>query len=403
MTGSRGPHARQLVAMRRLNTAACVDVLRSEDACTIGSLAHRTGLSRPTIESILDELAALGLVTADVAPVTGEADAKAAGRPARLFSFQADSYVIASVDVGLHRISGRLSDLRGRALARINRDAYKGIDPAARAASVHGLVRELLSQADLSLVRLHTVVVAVPGIVDASGRMLLSNPLPDWNGVDLKARFGDGLPEGVRVVVENDINMAALAEHRLGSGSLADDMLYLHIGYRMNAALVLDGKLRRGYHHSAGEIGDMYRSPWDSPTWASLGALTPPEQDLDDWADAAQLLADAESGNQAAIDAVDRFAKRVAFTLAVTSAAIDPQLLVIGGGLSAAGEILVRPIREAVQSHFSARAVPDIVVSQLGGDATTLGGLIRGLQEINSELYHAPQLTTPIPFSPTNP
>ena len=403
MSITRGVHAQHLIAMRRHNTATCIEVLRSGHTFSVGSIAQRTGLSRPTIESILEELAATGLVAEETPPVGSDSDPKAAGRPARRFSFQASARTVASIDVGVHRISGSLCDLRGEVLATLAREAYQGIDPAARAASVHELIHQLTTAAGLPSSQLHTVVVSVPGIVDAAGRILLSNPLPDWNGVDLKARFADGLPARVRVIVENDVNMAALAEHKLGAGSLADDMLYLHIGYRMNAALVLDGNLRRGYHYAAGEIGDMYRSPWESPAWSAWGPLTAPDADLDDWADAAQLLADAKAGNRAALDAVDGFAQRVGFTLAVTSAAIDPQLVIIGGGLSAAGEILVRPIRAAVDSYFSGRVVPDVVASRLGGDATTLGGLVRGLQEINDELYHAPQLPTPAPFTPHHP
>lgn len=384
MTGIRGPHAQHLVAMRRNNTVACVEVLREQQSCTVGFLARRTGLSRPTVESILGELAAYGLVAADT---TTEPDAKGAGRPARVFSFQADAYVVASIDVGLHRTSGMLADLRGNVVAAIRHDTAPEMDAAQRTAQVGMLTRELLEKGKLPAAGLHTAVVSVPGIVDAAGRMVLSNPIPEWTGVNLKARFEDSLPAGVHVVVENDVNMAALAEHRLGAGRLADDLFFIHIGYRMNAALVLDGQLRRGHHYSAGEIGDLHRAQWNLAAGTDDG-----EQG---WKDPSLLLSAAAAGEQAAIEAIRTFADRIAFTIAVTNAAIDPQLIVIGGGLSGSGETLVRPIRDAVGSFFRSRMMPEIVVSQLGGDGVTLGGLVRGLQEINAEVYHAPQMATP--------
>lgn len=360
--------------MRRSNSAACIDVLRERSSCTVTYLAARTGLSRPTVESILTELTEYGLVIGDAVEEHG------IGRPARTYLFNADAAYVASVDVGLHQTTGMLADLKGHILETIRLEMPPEIDAIARAASVRGLLRALLESTDVPAALLHTAVVAVPGIVDPQGRMVLSNPIPDWTGADLAARFKEGLP--THVIVENDVNMAALAEHRLGAGRFADDLLLVHVGHRVNAGMILGGALRRGHNYSAGEIADVI-NPRDADT-TPLATVV-----------ASEVVQAAARGDAEAVASLREFATRVSTTFALVSAAIDPQLIVVGGGLSGAGETLVGPIREAIRALVHGRGIPEIVVSQLGSDGVVLGGLARALQAVNADLYHAPDLGIP--------
>ena len=194
------------------------------------------------------------------------------------------------------------------------------------------------------------VGVGVPGLVDSERGMLRHAVNLDVNGDDLPLR--DLLAErlGVPVVVENDVNAAALAACALVE---ADDVVYLSVGTGLAAGLVVDGRLRRGEHGAAGEIGHLPVDPAGEAcgcgqtgcleTIASGRALarawpTP------DGPPAAALFAAAAAGDPAAVAVRDRFCWGVASAVRALGLTIDPERIVLGGGVAEVGE----PLREQV-------------------------------------------------------
>jgi glucokinase len=219
-----------------------------------------------------------------------------------------------------------------------------------------------------------TVGVGIPGIVDVE-RGALKHAVNlgvtgEW--LPLRSLLADRL--GVRVVLENDLNAAAFGAAALGPDK---DLVYLSIGTGLAAGLVLDGRLRRGEHGAAGEIGHMPVDPQGAicqcgqrgclETIASGSALAAawPSRDVPP---AQALFAAARSGDPAAIAARDRFAAGVANAIRLLSLAVDPASIVLGGGVSQLGE----PLRAAV-----AQALLDQAASSPFLAALDLAGRLR--------------------------
>jgi hypothetical protein len=228
--------------LRRLNATAVLAMLREHGAHTVRELVMRTGLSRPTVDGA--ELVASGWV-AELPPEAG-----GMGRPARRYRFRADAGFVLGIDVGAHKVLGILGDLDGR-IVSTHRLAVDPADGAReRLAAAATVAHRCAGPVGMDSVR--GVGVATPGVVDASGRVTITDALGEWSGLSLADRLG-GLVASP-VLVENDATLAALAERRRGAAADVDDVLYILAGQRVGAGILLAGKPRRGHHGAAGEL-----------------------------------------------------------------------------------------------------------------------------------------------------
>ncbi|MEW2289804.1 ROK family transcriptional regulator [Streptomyces sp. NPDC047841] len=232
---------------RALNDRLALRLLQQEGPLTAGQLKQLTGLSRPTVADLVDRLTASGLIT-----VVGETGEQRRGPNARLYGIVADRAHLAALDVRTEGVFVLVSDLVGRVLAEasvpIGPDAGTGPAVEQAVAAVESAAKE--AGAD----RLHTVGIGAPGLIDpATGDLRDSAGLPAWHR-SLAATLHDRLP-GARVTVENETNLAALAEQREGAARDRDTFVLLWLGHGVGAAVVLDGSLRRGASGGTGEIG----------------------------------------------------------------------------------------------------------------------------------------------------
>ncbi|WP_037670841.1 ROK family transcriptional regulator [Streptomyces griseus] len=232
---------------RAINDRLALRLLQREGPLTAAQLKQLTGLSRPTVADLVERLAAAGLIA-----VVGEAGEQRRGPNAKLYGIVADRAQLAALDVRTEGVSVVVSDLLGRALAEasvpIGDDT--GTGPAVERAVA--LVERAVKEAGAD--RLHTVGIGAPGLIDpASGELRDSTGLPEWHR-RLVAALQDRLPQA-RVIVENETNLAALAEQRQGAARDRDTFVLLWLGQGTGAAVVLDGRLRRGASGGTGEIG----------------------------------------------------------------------------------------------------------------------------------------------------
>ncbi|MEU0254852.1 ROK family transcriptional regulator [Streptomyces sp. NPDC006184] len=232
---------------RAINDRMALRLLQQEGPLTAGRLKQLTGLSRPTIADLVDRLTAAGLIT-----VVGESGEQRRGPNARLYGIVADRAHLAALDVRTAGVVVLVSDLLGRVLAEgsvpIGGDAGTGTAVEQAVAAVERTARE--AGAD----RLHTVGIGAPGLIDpVTGDLRDSAGLPAWHR-SLATALQERLP-GARVTVENETNLAALAEQREGAARDRDTFVLLWLGHGVGAAVVLDGTLRRGASGGTGEIG----------------------------------------------------------------------------------------------------------------------------------------------------
>ncbi|WP_225101238.1 ROK family transcriptional regulator [Streptomyces sp. CoH27] len=232
---------------RAINDRLALRLLQQEGPLTAGQLKQLTGLSRPTVADLVERLTAAGLIT-----VVGESGEQRRGPNARLYGIVADRAHLAALDVRTEGVFVLVSDLVGRVLAEasVPIDGDTGTGPAVEqaVAAVERTAKE--AGAD----RLHTVGIGAPGLIDpATGDLRDSGGLPEWHR-SLSAALQHRLPEA-RVTVENETNLAAVAEQREGAARDRDTFVLLWLGHGVGAAVVLDGTLRRGASGGTGEIG----------------------------------------------------------------------------------------------------------------------------------------------------
>lgn len=370
--GSRAHHA-----------AVCAVALRDQGEATVAELADRTGLSRPTVDAGLDTMAERGLITVLDEMTTG---GRGVGRPARRYAFRPEAGHVVAVDVGAHRIRVTVADLAGRTIGWREETVAPGTGGAGRMTTVMQAANACLAGAGVGTGSLVGLGVAVTGIVGRDGRLIVSNNLPDWEGIDIAGHLRREY--GCPVVVDNDIRMAALAEHRLGAARLVDDVVYLFAGHRVSMGLILGGELRHGRHSAAGEIGGIAFSMsvddrHDQLRWKSAGS-------------GAEVFRRAAEGDPAAIAEVGQFAQGLATGVATVAMAIDPDMIVIGGGLSQAGGVLLDPLRQAVKAAIPVPVMPSIVASELGAESVLLGTLVRAFGVTSPSVYGSDNLPEPV-------
>ncbi|MGW0756528.1 ROK family transcriptional regulator [Streptomyces sp. NPDC002814] len=244
---------------RAINDRLALRLLQQEGPLTAGQLKQLTGLSRPSVADLVERLTAAGLIE-----VVGESGEQRRGPNAKVYGIVADRAQLAALDVRTEGVSVVVSDLLGRVLAEasvpIGDDA--GTGPAVEQAVT--LVERAVKEAGTLAApprapaqewgRLHTVGIGAPGLIDpADGELRDTSGLPEWHRrlvAALQERFPDA-----RVNVENETNLAALAEMRDGAARDRDTFVLLWLGMGIGAAVVLDGRLRRGASGGTGELG----------------------------------------------------------------------------------------------------------------------------------------------------
>jgi len=270
----------------------------------------------------------------------------------------------AGLDIGATKTLGVVIDPEGAIVAQVREPTEPGADGIVRtAARVVGHLRS-----DLATPLDGPIGLGVPGLVDVAAGALTHavNLGVDGDWFPLRSRVAELI--GCPVVVENDVNAAALGAAALSG---ADDLVYVSIGTGLAAGLVLEGRLRRGAHGAAGEIGHVPvdpLGPWCScgqrgclETVASGSALASAWPSSDQ-PPAQALFAAARQGDARAIAVRDRFAEGVAAAIRVLSLGVDPEVVVLGGGVAQLGEQL----REAVAGVLRQQAAGSPFLDSLG-------------------------------------
>ncbi|MEV4334970.1 ROK family transcriptional regulator [Streptomyces sp. NPDC049597] len=364
--------------LRRINSAVVLHSLRGTDSSTLTDLTRITGLSRPTVEGVVEGLIEAGLV---VESVPEEGGARRQGRPARRFRFRAEAGHLLGIEIGAHRVAVLMSGLDGRVIGAGSRDVSETASADERLEKVRTVVADVLRRTGVARSSLRAVGVGSPGIVETDGTVRLSTALPGWTGLPL----GDRLRRSFRcpVLVENDANAAAVAEHWKGAATDSDDIVFVLAGLSPGAGSLIGGRLHRGYGGAAGEIGALHLLGREVTPERLLSTTDEPLHPLDEQA-VADVFSLARSGDDRARAAVHRFNQRLVHDVAALVLALDPELVVIGGWAAGLDGVL-EPLREEL-SRYCLRP-PRVTLSLLGEAAVATGALRLALDHVEEQLF----------------
>lgn len=364
--------------LRRINSAVVLHALRAADCATLTEITRVTGLSRPTVEGVVEDLIGAGLVVEKAADVSV---ARRQGRPARRFRFRAEAGHLLGLEIGSHRVAALLADLDGRVLGAQSRVVEESAPADDRLERLRGAVAELLRRADVPRSSLRAVGVGTPGIVEADGTVRLGTALPEWTGL----RLGERLSRSFKcpVLVENDANAAAVAEHWKGSATESDDVVFVLAGLSPGAGSLIGGRLHRGFGGAAGEIGALHLLGREVTPETLLSTTDEPLHPLDEQAVAA-VFAQAREGDRRARAAVDRFIQRLVHDVAALVLAVDPELVVVGGWAAGLDGVL-EPLRDEL-ARYCLRP-PRVALSMLGEAAVATGALRLALDHVEEQLF----------------
>ncbi|WP_097867258.1 ROK family transcriptional regulator [Streptomyces sp. rh34] len=386
--------------LRAMNDRAALDLLLEHGPLSRTRIGKLTGLSKPTASQLLARLEAAGLVVA-----TGTSE----GRPgpnAQLYTVNARAAHVAGLDVNGRRIVAAVADVTGRTVGE-----FELATPGRRADSVVRQVADALDGAvkDAGLTRadVHRVVIGTPGAFDpGTGRLRYASHLPGWHSPTLLDELAAFLP--MPVEYENDVNLVAVAEQRLGAARGHEDFVLLWNEEGLGAALVINGRLHRGFTGGAGEVGFLpvpgtplvrqvvkansggfqeLAGAQAVPRLAkALGVDTPQQPYAKVAADLLARAADAYERDEALTELLRQYAQRLATGLASVTAVLDPGLIVLSGGAVAAGGEILRSLIQSELAELAASR-PRLVVGEIDRTPVLRGALERALADTRDEVF----------------
>jgi len=395
--------------LRHLNTLVVLHAIRDKGSVSRADLHRITSLSRPTINEVVEDL-----LNGEVVSELQEDAASRGSRPgptARLLRFRAERGHLLAIDIGAESTFIKIADLDGCILEQIR----------LKSRPLENLFERIHKWVESSLVRvgsegptLQQVVIAAPGIVDpTNGHLRLAPQLEGLNTIPLMDVLNFGCP----TVVENEMHLAVLGEQWKGAAQDAQDIVYLGIGVGISAGIMLQGNIYRGAYGSAGEIGylpvtqgpepggNLKVAPGAFEAAAGVQALAVLGQraasrsggrallelaagDIS-MIDASIVSQSAEAGDPVAISLIDQHAAMIARGIASLALVLNPAVIIIGGGLSQAGETLMVPLRLHLQSLLPEKA-PDLVIAKLADESAAFGALRLAMNLNNERIYANP-------------
>jgi predicted NBD/HSP70 family sugar kinase len=378
--------------LRELNDRAALDLLLRGEMLTRSQISEYTGVSKVTVSQMLARLEERGLVS-----VVGE-QAGNRGPNAALYSVVPSSAYVAGLYMESDLVSAAVADVTGRRVADVNVNPNGADDPTEL---VRGVIERACASAGVELARLSALVIGSPGVVDPqTGDPRLAVNLPAWHEGALDALRG---VLHKPVVIENDVNLAAMAERAAGAATGADDFVLVWLGGGLGLATMLRGQLHRGTAGAAGEIGYLpvhgaplhtdirhpasggFQSLAGGAAVRGLAARYGFEAPTAAEAVQAAVAAQAAGSGPGPAAFLDDLAQRVAVGVASVCVVLDPGLVVLGGEVGrAGGTALADRVAAGVAAICPAR--PRVVPTGVPGEPVLRGAMLAAVDQARAAL-----------------
>lgn len=390
--------------LRQLNDRAALELLLSAGPLTRTQLGTRTGLSKVTASQLLARLEERDLVR-----VVGS-QAGGRGPNAALYAVVPESAYVAALDVSARRVTATIADITGRIVSDVAVDPSASDDPVAL---VHTAVMRLADTAGVALDRVRACVIGTPGVVDPrTGDIRFSFDLMSWHEGILEALRAD-LKRSV--MIENDVNLAALAEHSEGAAAGVAEfvLIWLSANGGVGMSTMIDGRIHRGRSGGAGEIGYLPVPGAPMPTDVGLSggyeslrdgasrelphgfqALVKAGQVVElaagygiEGTDVTEVVGAASAAETPEADAfLNDFAERLARGVAAVAVILDPGLVVLGGDVARAGGVKLAERVQAATARIAPNAT-EVALGKVEGSPVVRGALLHALERAREDVF----------------
>jgi predicted NBD/HSP70 family sugar kinase/biotin operon repressor len=373
-----------------------LDLLRANGSLSQADIARKTGLSRTTISTLVSELRSMGVI---VEAEPGHASASAqGGRPPTMIALDDSAGAALGIDFGHGHVRVAVANLAHTILSERYAELNVAGEPERSLDVATVLVQEVLDEAQVERSRLIGAGMGLPGPIDqARGAVASTAILPAWRLIHAAEEMSARLD--VPVDLDNDANLGALAETAWGAAQGCANVAYIKASGGIGCGLVVDGRLFRGAQGIAGELGHTVVNEAGLvcycgrrgclETVAGAGAVTElVRRSHGDQLTLAGLVALASDGDLSCERALVDIAREIGIAAANVCILLNPERLVIGGTLATGGELVARPIREAVDGAARHLVTPstEVVLGQLGDRAEVLGALALVIRDTTKHL-----------------
>ena len=363
--------------LRQMNARTVLDMIRERGPVSRAEIARIAGISKPTVSLALRALLEAGLVR-ETEP--GDTDGPTYG--AIFFEADPEAASVLGIDIGGRYLRMALADVTGVIRAREDvESSYDSKDSVFKL--VPAVAKRLIKQTGIRAERIACATVGVPGVVEpGTGVVSLAENVPGLEGQPVAKRLAKAL--GVPVQVLNDVNLAAIGERDDGAGQGIESFVFVSVGTGLGAGVVLRGELLAGSHGAAGEL-DLLR-PVASGFDPSAPAIRAYAAELQAGKsggkrplDPVQIFARAREGDTWALGIATEVARRICAHIVPIAAIIDPELIVLGGGIGSNGDLLLPRLREMLAEALP--YPPAVQTSELGEGAVIAGAIALGVAE----------------------
>jgi glucokinase len=373
--------------MREINRSAILEFIRRESPVSRSKIAKSLNVSLPTVMRIVDQLMEERLVRKK------ENTEWSGGRRRSLLEFNAEEHIVIGIDLGGTKMFGAAANIGGQIITEINL-ARHGTSGDSSFLSLVELIRKLLDHPELKGLKLRGIGIGAPGVTLHEEGIVTWAPSLEWRDYPLKRKLEKHFE--LPISIDNDVNLAALGELWFGAGQNARNMVLISVGTGIGAGIIIDGALYRGSNEASGEVGYIIPGlEFLGQRYETFGALESLASGTGIAERAAQKLLSLGQGNDPkeitahqvfeamrqgeewACSIVERTIDYLAIAVANVSTILDPEIIVLGGGVARSADLLIEPILARLNGALPME--PNLVASDLGRRAAVMGAIVNVL------------------------
>ncbi|QQE80241.1 ROK family transcriptional regulator [Alicyclobacillus sp. SO9] len=379
--------------LRHKNRLRILEIIKRSEPTSRAYIAKLLNMSRSNVSEIVQILIEEGLITEEG---VGDSTSQGGRRPTQL-KFAPNSKYALGIDIGGSKTIAVVTNLRGECIARTKFASHPAGDGSALQ-HIRETVAKFLDESEISVDKIVATGVGIPTIANYETGDVKFAPGLSEGDVNIRNLFLTELPEPV--YVDNDVNMAVIGERWIGNATGCKDVAFVAVGTGVGAGLIVNGKVLRGMSGMAGEIGYFHMDPFvDKPDTqlATYGVLEStasgraieqqiqyykpkfPDSKLEDGMGMAEIFEQARDNDPLSLYLIDKMTKSIAFSISHLVLILNPERVLLGGGVAQVGESFVGPIRDRVQSLVPMKIA--VERGQLGEDAAAYGAAAMALLE----------------------